>query len=237
MIWNDNAPVLFQANCHDGSGTIKTKRKRPSISSTNAKQARSFFGNQATKEIDEPEALWLYNYHMNPIDVGDQLKSYMAGLRPIRIGGWKAIWHWLFNTILMNAYKLSFHSDVEPHLKWTKQTDFRRAIIDAIFDDALLPAGDYGKGTRKRRFSGMSGNDILIPQHRHTRCRMSWQGECKCCKGERLGDRILKRPALGQISHNLRRRTQRRRTIMGCQECNIHLCKEGPCFDRYHGRE
>ena len=161
----------------------------------------------------------------------------MAGLRPIRIGGQKAIQHWLFNIILMNAYKLSFHSDVEPHLKQTKQTDFRRAIINAIFDNALLPAGDYSKGTRKRRFLGMSGNNILILQYRHTRYRMLQQGECKCCKGERLGDRILKRPALGQISHNLRRRTQRRRTIIGYQECNIHLYKEGPCFNRYHGRE
>jgi len=93
MIWNDNAAVLFQANCNNGSSTIPTTRIRPGILSTNAKIARAYFGDKHTREIDGPIALWMYNHNMNSVDIGNQLKSYYAGLRPIRMGGWKALWH------------------------------------------------------------------------------------------------------------------------------------------------
>ena len=49
---------------------------------------------------------------MNAVDQADQLRSYNSGLRRIRKGGWHAIWHFLFNTVLVNSYLLSFHSAV-----------------------------------------------------------------------------------------------------------------------------
>lgn len=54
MLWNDNAPALFLSNCTDGSSTVKTTRHKPGKTSTNATTAREFFGNEHTKEIDEP---------------------------------------------------------------------------------------------------------------------------------------------------------------------------------------
>ncbi|PVH69287.1 hypothetical protein DL98DRAFT_625657, partial [Cadophora sp. DSE1049] len=72
-LWNDNAPTLFIINCNDRTGTISTPRHKPSETSSNATFA------------------WLYNQFMNAVDVGDQLKSYNSGDKPIRRGGWQAL--------------------------------------------------------------------------------------------------------------------------------------------------
>lgn len=59
LLWNDNAAALFLSNCNDGTGTVKTIRRKPGKSSTNAAVARAFFGTNVTMEIDEPLFAWL----------------------------------------------------------------------------------------------------------------------------------------------------------------------------------
>jgi hypothetical protein len=88
-------------------------------------------------------------------------------------------------------------------------------------------------GSRKRAFSHGNIDEELVPAHRHKHIRMLAKGDCKYCKGERYSD--PKRTALGDVSPNLQRSTVRKSSIIGCKECNVHLCKEGSCFDRYHG--
>ncbi|KAH9203377.1 hypothetical protein DL95DRAFT_349969 [Leptodontidium sp. 2 PMI_412] len=114
-LWNDNAPSLFMSNCDDGHGTVNIPRHRPGETSANAAVARAWFGEETTKDLDEPFFAWLYNQFMNALDVGDQLKSYNSGDRAIRRGGWQALWQWLFNTILCNCYLLSIHANVDDH--------------------------------------------------------------------------------------------------------------------------
>lgn len=236
ILWNDNAPALFLCNCNDGTGTVKTIRHKPGKTSTNAAAARAFFGKEHTKEIDEPLFAWLYNQFMNAVDVGDQLKSYNSGERMIRRGGWQAIWNWLLHTILVNCYLVSIHATVIEHDKlskedrWLSQVKFRKVIMKA-----LLHAAGGRPGTRKHGLSYPNSEGALVPARTHTRVKMAWRRDCKCCVGERLGDPPKKRRILGDISPNIDRPYARRSSSYGCKECGVCLCQLGDCFDIYHG--
>jgi hypothetical protein len=233
-LWNDNAPTLFMMNCNDGSGTVSTIRHKPSETSSNAAISRPWFGEQNSKELDEPAFAWLYNQFMNAVDVGDQLKSYNSGDRPIRRGGWQALWNWLLQTVLVNSYLISIHANVQNHWqvedkdRWTTQVKFRKEIIRALLHSTGSPLG-----TRKRHFSHGNIDESLIPAERHQKLRMTWRGDCKACQGERYGER--RRVVLGETSANIQSFGKRSTVYFGCKQCNVHLCKEGPCFDRYHG--
>jgi hypothetical protein len=232
-LWNDNAPTLFMMNCNDGTGTVRTPRHKPSETSSNAVVARAWFGSQNVKDLDEPYFAWLYNRFMGAVDVGDQLKSYNSGDRPIRRGGWQALWNWLLQTVLVNSYLLSIHANVEDHWKvevkekWTNQIKFRKEIMRA-----LLHSTSSLQGTRKRPLSSGNIDEFLIPPKRYSQVRMAWVGKCRSCKGQRYGD--TKRVVLGEIMPNQNLTSSRKRSQFECKECNIPLYKEGGCFNRFH---
>jgi hypothetical protein len=49
--------------------------------------------------------------------------------------------------------------------------------------------------------------------------------------------RGVKRVVLGELNSNKRGCEYRKRTVYGCRECDIPLCKEGPCFNKFHALE
>ena len=173
---------------------------------------------------------------MNPIDVGDQLKSYNPGLRPIRRGGWQALFYWLLNIVLVNSYLLSFHSNVEKSLKFNDQAKFREALIEALFEAAKARPIQ-----RKQANIGTNFDGFTTPAHRHKMEHRGIQGECWNYNGKKHGEHPRKRVALSAISVNLSTNTlkntsttHRKRSYYGCHECSVPLCKERPCFEEYH---
>jgi ribosomal protein L21 len=149
MAFKDNAVVLFQSNYHTREGRVIRTRKRPKKTSSRAKTARKPFGNEPTKDLPLPSFDDEYNYGIGAVDVGDQLKSYNPGLRPQRRGGWHAIWHWMLNIVLVNCYLISLHSKVaHKSLQFTKQSTFRKALIDALLYKGSANLKE--KGARKR---------------------------------------------------------------------------------------
>jgi hypothetical protein len=229
MGWKDNSFVLFQSTVYHGNTTITRSRKRPKLTSSSAKTARAVFGDKPRKDLEIPVFADDYNHIMNGCDRGNQLKSYNPGLRPIRCGGWQSLFHWLLNTVLVNSYLLSFHSDVSKELKFQDQVKFRNALIDALFK-----AGKAGPAQRKRANIGTNYDGFTTPAHRHSKEHRGVRGDCRNCKGERHGETPRKRVVLGQISPNLSEKRPRKTSVYGCRECNIPLCKEGLCFDQYH---
>ena len=51
-------------------------RKRPGITSTNAKTSRKVFSNQTIKELLIPKFINNYNYYIGAVDQADQSRSY-----------------------------------------------------------------------------------------------------------------------------------------------------------------
>jgi hypothetical protein len=222
LAWKDNALVLFQSTISDGSRTVVRTRKRPKETSSSAKTSRVPFGNSPTKELEIPQFIDDYNHQMNAVDRGDQLRSYNAGLRRIRKGGWHAIWHFLFNVVLVNSYLLSFYSKVSITRKYTSQLDFRIELYTALIKESK-------KKVRKRK--------IDIPENHELEHRIERLGslrDCYVCK-ERGHARVpKKRQILGEISANSRPNQRPRASRSGCIACQVPLCTTGDCFEWYH---
>ncbi|RFU33083.1 hypothetical protein B7463_g3217, partial [Scytalidium lignicola] len=137
MAWKDNALVLMLTS-----------------TSTSAKTALKVFGNQPQKELPIPIAIDLYNHHMNSVDLGDQLRACNSGARVIRRGGWQALFHFLFHTVLVNSWLLSKHGGGG----FKGPEAFREALYKALFT-----VGSKSPGKGKRPISQLISEEIDGP--------------------------------------------------------------------------
>ena len=197
--WKDQAFVLMMSSLMSGNEKVTRLRKRPKETSFKAKTTRVPFGKASEKELEIPAIADAYNYHMGAVDEFDHLTAQNAGLRHVERGGYQALEHWLFRTVLINCYLLALCSDVpEPRaVSFRSQQDFRGQLIGA-----LLGKGRDGKLSRKRRISRISQGADQVPVRSHEQMKLGRRGICVCCKGMRFKDRPKKRVALAQIASN-----------------------------------
>lgn len=228
--WKDMAFALMMTTVHDGNHKVWTLRRRPKETSKSAKTARQPFGKEATKVLEIPDIYHQYNHNMLAIDVADQLAGTNSGKRRIRRGAWQALDQWLLVTVLVNTYLVSYYSDVEGKrpINFRSQRDFRIQIIEGLIlmsKNAL----DMRKPHEPRTKPRLSD----IPSISHHQEKRRARKDCAACKGHTFWNRP-KRVPLALTTANQKTNFTRRSTIFGCKECNIALCKEGGCFERYH---
>jgi hypothetical protein len=174
---------------------------------------------------------------MGGVDIADQLRGGMNGLRRIRRGGWRALWHFIFNLTLVNSFLLS---------GCKSQFEFRNALIRQLLEKSLGTgiglASNSGSGTRKRKFSSLSGTDQAKANsnEQHQGHKLGYRGNQQYCT--QCHTIPQNRQVLGEVSVSLAnkkacrksKRTQRRKkTTYGCVVCNIATCKEGNCFNSH----
>jgi hypothetical protein len=216
--WKDNALVLFLSTTHGTPDLIFRHRKRPSTTSTSARTARAVFGSEHSKDLPIPTFIDDYNHYMGQVDQADQLRATNPGLRRIRRGGWQALWHFLFNTTLVNSFLLSgyknpysFRVDLQYRLfERGTRVPIKRPRTD-------LPAWvEPGPGPVQAVDHKMSSRQALR--------------YCSVCKEPPTVKH--KRSVLGEISVNTRSGPlqKRRKTTYGCTGYGVALCKEGSCF-------
>lgn len=246
--WKDNAIVLMLSTTHkpmdctipgpemDLQGhTIIRNRKRPKETSSAARTARKPFGNCPRKDLRIPRVFDDYNHNMGGVDIADQLRGGMGGLRRIRKGGWRALWHFLFNLTLVNSFLLS---------DYKSQFEFRNTLIYQLLEQSgkVIPLQSSGIPLpKKRKHSSLSTEDRARPnpeQQHHQYHELGYRGKKQYCS--QCGKPSGKRLALVEKSGNIqgkkvfRKATVvqgRKQTTYGCVICNIALCKEGNCFD------
>jgi len=76
--WQDNNFVLGLSIVHivhEVSSYIKSKRNRPTKTSTNAYITRKVFGDSSSIDLDIPTWVNDYNYHMNSVDLANQFRQ------------------------------------------------------------------------------------------------------------------------------------------------------------------
>lgn len=227
--WKDNAFALIMSTYWEADTKVLRVRKRPKLSSSKAKTARLPFGDQSEKEMWIPEVYDAYNHNMGAVDVADQLQGHNQGLRRIRRGGGQAVDQFLLSTVLCNCYLLSLYSNWDEIGHWN-QDNFRVKLVEA-----LLVIGTDGKVPCKRLFPHTDSESFQVPLHHHSHVKMPTRKDCTACKGGQHSDRPLKRVALSEVASNLGRSSNRRTSHWGCKECKVALCREGSCFERYHG--
>ncbi|KAH8803247.1 hypothetical protein F5884DRAFT_501966 [Xylogone sp. PMI_703] len=150
----------------------------------------------------------------------ERFQDPSSDILKIRWEGWHALFHCLFHTVLVSCWLLSKYGGGG----FKNSEAFRVALYKALFDIG-------GKTPGKR--------NIAIPQPtvpyiqepppflRHTLQALGKARDCRECS-----IRPKRRKILGETSQNF----QRKRSSYGCAPCGAHLCKEGPCFDRYHSK-
>ena len=191
------------------------------------------FGNHAKKLLDIPEFDELYNHEMGAVDEGNKLKRGNTCEMICRRGGHQSLFIWLLDTVLVNSYLLSFHSSVEKKEKFTDQTAFRTAIMRECF------AIGQQTHTKRKRYATIP----VLPNREieaiHSIERREFKQECVVCKKE--GILRQKRRILGEISANQKsisvKKGCRKTTSFGCDVCDVPLCKENGCLQRFHSIE
>ena len=115
-----------------GQSYVLRRRRRPTKTSTNAAIKRKPFGDLPVKEMDIPEFINQYNLYMCGVDVADQLRSYYTTKR-IYLKTWKPLFHFLFDTIIGNCYKLSSYNAAASYLRANSYTIFCCALHYTLF--------------------------------------------------------------------------------------------------------
>ncbi|KAF5626670.1 transposase IS4 domain protein [Fusarium tjaetaba] len=157
--FKDKCIVLWMTS-FSGSETAQHLRSRPNTTQAQAREAR-FFGLDYERMIDTPSIKIAYNFNMNGVDRGDQLRAHRGcGQRRNRHDGWHALaWTFLLDTILVNTYILQ----QKGQCNWgtyRSQADWRDTLTEALMRKYASAS------TLRRRFR--SGNEFLpISQHKH----------------------------------------------------------------------
>jgi len=144
----------------------------------------------------------------------------------------KASYEFLIEISIINAYKLSLHSDVSKKAKYTVHSDFRTALATG-----LIQASERQFLKRKRTSIGSAIERPMIRLEDHQTiqiCRRKSSGDCRGCKEIGLTARPRKRQILGEITPYLGGSKRRKRSTFGCDICDIPICRNGPCWAAYH---
>ena len=87
FLWQDNNSVLAITTAHSlhqPQDRVQRERKRPSSTSTNARQAYACFEEQSKKELSIPVPIDDYNRGMNGVDIASQIQRGFFGFISLR---------------------------------------------------------------------------------------------------------------------------------------------------------
>lgn len=220
--WKDNAVVLMLSTIHEpitldpalqddsiiynamykppvpgdviGQSVVRTRR-RPKVTSSAAHTARKAFGNSPTKDLPIPIVIDEYNHNMGSVDVADQLRGSMAGMRRIRKGGWRALWQFIFNLVVLNSFLLS---------QSTSQFNFRNALIDQLLEKGLDSGLRNRSRNRKYNCGNSQGGTNSEQQHQGIEHKLGYRGKHQYCTQCRVVPN--KSRVLSEVSDNLQGR-------------------------------
>jgi hypothetical protein len=137
FVWQDNNAVLGITTAYTFSEKTFRNRRRPGLTSTNAKITRPVFGDAVRKWLEIPTAIDDYNHHMNGVDINNDLRQSMTVCRPFEHRNWRPLWLWLLDICLSNAYLLWKGEDDDRNHRG--QVPFRQALVDALLGEPMEP--------------------------------------------------------------------------------------------------
>ena len=220
FLWQDNNAVLAITTAHSlhqSTDRVQHKRKRPSSTSTNAKQAHACFEGQSEKWLSIPVPIDDYNHGMNGVDLGSQIQRGFSIHQPSESKWYRPIFYWIIDICQNNAF-----------LIWkTTQKEQKRHILHQRFIDWLINEMlEYDKFTPA---PGKPSEHYSVKHQAKRQCVYGLKVKGGCVRGSEKG-----RVPLGEVSGNAGSRTRPRDVRTGCKCCGVALCIDRPCFQRYH---
>jgi hypothetical protein len=137
---------------HQPTDVIERNRRRPRVTSTNARNNHAIFGKDPRVPLHIPLAIDHYNHHMNGADVANQRRKHLTTQRKHNTRIWRPLFHWLLDIIVMNCYIL-WRLQVRrrtPDINWDP-VEFNRALADALLvydpedEEKLEDSNDYNE--------------------------------------------------------------------------------------------
>ncbi len=228
--WQDNNTILgittsYGLDNDAEEDWVIRERWRPKPTSTNYHIAKSVFKNETRKALPIPTCIDHYNHGMNAVDVSNQHRSNLSFHLQFERRIWRPLGEWLFDVALHNAYSLwRLHTSSKIQASHRMHEAFEKALIHALLhpNSTHTPISQLGKGRR---------------------CRWGALAPGQCTQGQDIsyirGNGVGKRPrkVLEEVDVNAPRPTPKTRSRCvksGCEECQVALCIDRPCFDSYH---
>jgi hypothetical protein len=210
--WKDNSLVKHMSNYIDCSETTHQSRRRPGPRSNKAYTARAYFGDDYVKEVPVPQVNYEYQQHMGYIDQGDQLRASFTSRREQK--NWKALFNGLLGIAIVNMYLLSHHSPGGAGYHCPR--DFRKQLYKQLWKDPGQPNWANTESLLGKRTRVSTGEEHIWSPRKQARCVF-----CSLKVGR----------ALAELPPN---HVPQKRPKGGCDVCEVNLCQQGECFDRWH---
>lgn len=238
--WKDSAVVLFMTTVTLAAAVVSAIRKKPS--SLPAYQVTAWKGCFECEQ-DIPEAINLYNHHLNGVDVADQRRAaYHYHRRCYKT--WHPLFHWLREMVLVNCTILWTKSGKLSGTRDDVSTAYRRELALSLMEFTLnqnyIERPSIPKRKRELREDPLAEAPCDIPACPNSPQHMKKRNYCAACAviGRKSGGGSNRKP-LGELSMNSlqgRRvedkesRKRPRRSTYGCPICNLTLCRDAECW-------
>ena len=233
--------VIFMSTVLHGSEQVIRQRRRPAQTSTNARTSRMVFGNAVVKDLPIPNYIDMYNHFMNGVDVADQLRSYY-NTQKSHWKSWKALWHFLLDTTITNAYLQAHSTPNRPWAEhWTHWThrSFRTRLVNQLFDQSeRLQKSAHAPQSLQELVHRAAPRDHGCLQKLGNIPRIC----VPCRNASRKTSRAqpIRKP-LEELSVNTvkttkidRKRPERiPRTRYGCKLCQMYICYHKRCWNEH----
>ena len=222
LAWQDNNIVLGLSNIHtvDKAEDFREKqRRRPAKTSTNGRLVREVFGDESIKKLEIPCFIDDYNHFMGGVDLANQYREAYETYKPT-FKNWWLLFYWLVDVACTNSYRLYRLHTVEDHPLTHLQ--FRIELYHKLLG--------YSKKAKLYTLRvGLGGKRVFNAdlQHLHYWEKRLKRGTCAWCSYELKCKRVLGKGVKGVV----------KRSQSGCVFCNVALCEEGRCWERFHSNE
>jgi Transposase IS4 len=239
FIWQDNKPVVAMSTTHSlhcSEDRIQRTRRCPRISSENARILNPVFQGQPWKVLFIPKAINDYNHHMKGVDQADALRAYFTCHRRENYRTWWPLYYFLLEIACVNAYLLwKWSSTVNSEYDSTTHNG-HRAFMEVLRAE-LLHSND--KTTEEEESHSVPATML---QRHHTRVQEKQHSRCERGKLHPPGcprKRSSKRKFGTDIAESTINGASEAilggsRTRYKCSKCQIWLCIQGSCWERYH---
>jgi hypothetical protein len=223
--FKDNALVLAMSTHYSGWEPSPLQvRKRPTKTSTSAKTARAPFGERTETELPFPPLLNDYNFNMNGVDIGDQLRTQTATQRRSRRGGQQPLLRFLLDVVLGNCFLLQREGwPSSSKLRCKSYSRFLQKLSTEIFtrygEQVALYSAHYGAEA-----SHLPEAPRTLQRLTHTKVKRQKRAWCANCSSKRQ-NKILDRPDVLKVQ-------RKHLASKGCLECDVALCKN--CWESWH---
>ena len=143
-----------------GLNSVKRKRQQPTTTSLSSWQTCKVFSNATKKWLPIPEFINMYNCFIKGVNTANQIRSYYTSLK-IHCCTQKALFYFLLNTTVTNAYKLSSYT-TRGWLNYTSYKAFREDLVNALFKHSTQLPQQYKSSVSMDKII-----QYLVVEHRY----------------------------------------------------------------------